>query len=573
MATTLRSLTVWFRARTGDFQRKVKGARRSMHEFRKSAQSVQNTLSRLKGLLLGGMGLYVLARGIRSVVTSWGNYEKALAKINTVLKTTNSLMGFTRDELREYANELQELSGVAGSKFLNTMAILGTFVSITGDEFKLATKAAGDLAHMFDQDMAKAAVQLGKALSDANRGLTALRRVGVIFTESEVARAKELFAAGRMKEYQQLVLSVVMGINGVRDAMEQFRQTSAGAIQALITQWGVWKKNIGEQVTPVIVVLAEELAKLGPVGKSVGEVVVDAMESIAMGGAQAWRVIQILIIGLKTMYAAALGGLGKVIEAMEWIDRALPGEHMVFPGQDVGTSAKHIPSLRDMMAGKEKMPERQLVKISEKLAAMRVEMIKDINKEADDWNFGENIEDQMRELFRKIRERAEDFREAMNQPLPPPPDWWTVAIEEHAKIWNAHVASMASSGAKVFEATRTPLEKYEATLQRLSDLLKVGVLGEGAEGWETYGRAVRKAREEVEKAIGTTEKAKVKAEKLQLAGAREVGAGFRGHAAAFRQANPAVAVAQQQLKVQEDMRGELERIEENTKLKAPVADI
>jgi hypothetical protein len=48
---------------------------------------------------------------------------------------------------------------------------------------------------------------------------------------------------------------------------------------------------------------------------------------------------------------------------------------------------------------------------------------------------------------------------------------------------------------QVFTETRTPMEQYESKIGKLSDLLN-----SGAVDWDTYGRAVRAAREQLEKA-------------------------------------------------------------------------
>ena len=50
-------------------------------------------------------------------------------------------------------------------------------------------------------------------------------------------------------------------------------------------------------------------------------------------------------------------------------------------------------------------------------------------------------------------------------------------------------------GKGVFDETRTPLEKYETKIGKLSDLLNSGAID-----WDTYGRAVRSAREQLESA-------------------------------------------------------------------------
>lgn len=56
---------------------------------------------------------------------------------------------------------------------------------------------------------------------------------------------------------------------------------------------------------------------------------------------------------------------------------------------------------------------------------------------------------------------------------------------------------MAKAGEQVFSATRSPMEKYESKIGELSNLLNAGAIN-----WDTYGRAVRSAREELEGAAG-----------------------------------------------------------------------
>jgi hypothetical protein len=53
---------------------------------------------------------------------------------------------------------------------------------------------------------------------------------------------------------------------------------------------------------------------------------------------------------------------------------------------------------------------------------------------------------------------------------------------------------MQQSAKSVFDATRTPMEKYEEQIGKLGDMLNAGVLD-----WDTYGRAVRQAKSELEK--------------------------------------------------------------------------
>ncbi len=56
---------------------------------------------------------------------------------------------------------------------------------------------------------------------------------------------------------------------------------------------------------------------------------------------------------------------------------------------------------------------------------------------------------------------------------------------------------LVSRGKSVFEATRTPIEKYETAIGELNELLRSGAIN-----WQTYGRAVRAARGELESSRG-----------------------------------------------------------------------
>lgn len=51
----------------------------------------------------------------------------------------------------------------------------------------------------------------------------------------------------------------------------------------------------------------------------------------------------------------------------------------------------------------------------------------------------------------------------------------------------------AAAAKSIYDATRSPIEQYEAHIGNLSDLLQSGALD-----WDTYGRAVKQAREELE---------------------------------------------------------------------------
>jgi hypothetical protein len=56
-------------------------------------------------------------------------------------------------------------------------------------------------------DMKGAAIQVGKALQDPVHGISALRRVGVNFNESQVETIKKLVETGQAAKAQGLILA------------------------------------------------------------------------------------------------------------------------------------------------------------------------------------------------------------------------------------------------------------------------------------------------------------------------------------------------------------------------------
>jgi hypothetical protein len=94
------------------------------------------------------------------------------------------------------------------------------------------------------QDLKSSAVQLGKALNDPVKGITALTRVGVSFTQQQIEQVKQLAAANQMYEAQKIVLDEVAAQFGGQ--AQAAAQTFGGQIKQLGNAWSDAKEKIGE---------------------------------------------------------------------------------------------------------------------------------------------------------------------------------------------------------------------------------------------------------------------------------------------------------------------------------------
>jgi hypothetical protein len=158
---------------------------------------------------LGGYGLTAAVSG------ALGELEKAQkvgTQTNTVLKSTGGVAGVTAKQVDELAKSLLRKSGIDDEAIKTSENLLLTFTQVRNevgkgnDIFNQATKAILDTSVALGQDLSSTAIQVGKALNDPLTGMTALRRVGVSFTQQQVEQVKAMLKTGDIMKAQKLIL-------------------------------------------------------------------------------------------------------------------------------------------------------------------------------------------------------------------------------------------------------------------------------------------------------------------------------------------------------------------------------
>lgn len=138
--------------------------------------------------------------------------EKVGRQTEAVLKSTGSAAGVTAGQVSKLATSLSGVAGVDDEVIKSGENVLLTFTNVRNsvgkgnDIFNQATTAATDLSAALGQDMQSSVIQLGKALNDPIKGVTALQRVGVSFTASQKKQIKTLVDSGHTLEAQKLIL-------------------------------------------------------------------------------------------------------------------------------------------------------------------------------------------------------------------------------------------------------------------------------------------------------------------------------------------------------------------------------
>lgn len=132
--------------------------------------------------------------------------------LQSQLETTGNAAGFTAEELMRISTELQNMSNIGDDALITNLTIpLTTFRKISGEVFTRTQQAVLDLNAVLGDpnnpaSLRSSAIQVGKALNDPIQGLTALRRVGVSYSDSQISVIKNLVETNRLTEAQDLIL-------------------------------------------------------------------------------------------------------------------------------------------------------------------------------------------------------------------------------------------------------------------------------------------------------------------------------------------------------------------------------
>lgn len=231
-------------------------------------------------------------------VTDFAEAARAVADVEAALKSTGNTAGKTSEELQKFASDAQFKTLYQDEEILKSLtANLLTFKNISGDTFDRAQSAAMDMSARLGQDLQSSAIQLGKALNDPVAGLTALRRVGIQFTDEQEEMIKGLVKSGDLLKAQGLILSEVEsqfkgaaeaqanagglgGLNEFNKQMGEIRETIGGILVEvgapfleMLNGWLEAFRGLSPETQKMIVAGAGIAAVLGPVLAILGPII------------------------------------------------------------------------------------------------------------------------------------------------------------------------------------------------------------------------------------------------------------------------------------------------------------
>ena len=194
--------------------------------------------------------------------------DRRLASIAESMNLFGTQTGAVTKRLTEFANATMKQTAIDDEVIKATQAKLLTFknlaatADVMGGAMDRATLAAIDLAAAGFGSAETNATQLGKALQDPIKGITALARAGVTFTEQEKAKIKTLVQSGKMLEAQNLILTAIeTQVGGTAAATATGSAKMAAAFGEMQEAIGTALLPVLETLVPLITGLFDYIAK------------------------------------------------------------------------------------------------------------------------------------------------------------------------------------------------------------------------------------------------------------------------------------------------------------------------
>lgn len=172
-------------------------------------QGLGRTVAFASASFIGGYGL---AYAVKAAFDEMETGRRVTAQTNAVITSTGGIAGVTSRHVDGLAKSLQDLSGQNQNVIRSEEDVLLTFTNVRNvvgqgnDVFDQATRAALDMSVALKEDLKDASIQVGKALNDPVKGITALRRVGVQFSTDQVDLIKHMVATNNVIGAQKLIL-------------------------------------------------------------------------------------------------------------------------------------------------------------------------------------------------------------------------------------------------------------------------------------------------------------------------------------------------------------------------------
>lgn len=184
--------------------------------------------------------------------------QQLMASTQQTIDTMGNAAGRSAQEVADLAASLSDAAGKSlfgDDQIQQSSNLLLTFGEIKGETFDLATALSVDLAAALGGAPKDQAMMLGKALNDPTKGLTALGKAGLTFSEEQKAMIAALQEGGDMAGAQAIIIAELnKQVGGQAEAQAQ----AAGGMVQFQARMG----EVGETLATAFLPILDQLANL-----------------------------------------------------------------------------------------------------------------------------------------------------------------------------------------------------------------------------------------------------------------------------------------------------------------------
>jgi len=295
-----------------------KGIKKAQQEFKQLETVGQKAQFAIKKAAIpAALAVGALAAAGKSALAAGEEVNSANARIGQIAKSMD-IFGESTDYVQKRLVKLAEAQGVelgisnltikATQAKLLTFRNLAKSANVVGGAFDRANKAALDMAAAGFGSAEGNAVQLGKALENPIKGIAALAKSGVTFTEQEKEKIKTLVESNKMLEAQDMVLKAIENQVGGTAAATADDSKKMGEAFAQVSQAiGMTLLPILEAVTPILLGIAN-WAKENPgtftkVAAAIGGI---ALAILAINFAMSANPLTLIALGIGALIAGVV---------------------------------------------------------------------------------------------------------------------------------------------------------------------------------------------------------------------------------------------------------------------------
>lgn len=241
--------------------KQIASVQKSLGNLSGATKEVNNSTKGMSTSIFSGVaawdllktGIGFVSRQMGSFITEAQEAARNQKVLNAVLASTQGAAGMTASAINNIASSLSRETNFSDDAILSAENMLLTFTNIKQNIFPEVTEAVLNMAVAMDggatpsaETLRGSAVRLGKALQDPVVGATALRKVGVALTATQMDQIKAFVEVGDVASAQKMILKELETEFG------NLAKAASSPTQKMKVALDEVKETIGTMLLPII---------------------------------------------------------------------------------------------------------------------------------------------------------------------------------------------------------------------------------------------------------------------------------------------------------------------------------